>query len=42
MCEARIVSEILDSDMDEIYEVLDRRHSTGHVETAARHNEHQP
>jgi predicted DNA-binding antitoxin AbrB/MazE fold protein len=25
-----------------IYEVLSRRHSSGHTDTAERHNEHQP
>jgi predicted DNA-binding antitoxin AbrB/MazE fold protein len=25
-----------------IYEVMARRHSSGHTDTAARHNEHQP
>ena len=29
-------------DMDAIYEILDRRHATGHTDTAERHNEHQP
>lgn len=28
--------------MDEIYEILDRRYSTGITDLAARHNEHQP
>jgi predicted DNA-binding antitoxin AbrB/MazE fold protein len=31
-----------DDDMEAIYEVLDRRHSTGISDLAARHNEHQP
>jgi predicted DNA-binding antitoxin AbrB/MazE fold protein len=31
-----------DDDMDEIYEILDRRYSTGITDLAARHNEHQP
>jgi predicted DNA-binding antitoxin AbrB/MazE fold protein len=31
-----------DDDMEEIYQVLDRRFSSGHTDTAARHNEHQP
>jgi predicted DNA-binding antitoxin AbrB/MazE fold protein len=31
-----------DDDMDAIYEILDRRHSTGITDLAARHNEHQP
>lgn len=25
-----------------VYEVLGERHSSGHTDTAARHNEHQP
>lgn len=25
-----------------IYEILGRRYSSGHTDTAARHNEHQP
>ena len=25
-----------------VYEILGRRHSSGHTDTAARHNEHQP
>lgn len=28
--------------MDEIYEILNRRYSTGISDLAARHNEHQP
>ena len=31
-----------DDDMDAIYEILDRRFSSGFTDTAARHNEHQP
>lgn len=31
-----------DDDMEAIYEILDRRHSTGISDLAARHNEHQP
>jgi predicted DNA-binding antitoxin AbrB/MazE fold protein len=41
----QIVNEappIVDDGMDEIYEVLDRRYNSGHTDTAARHNEHQP
>ena len=34
-------SEQLD-DMEAIYEILDRRHSTGISDLAARHSEHQP
>ena len=25
-----------------VYEILGRRHSSGHTDTAERHNEHQP
>jgi len=25
-----------------VYEILGRRHSSGHTDTAQRHNEHQP
>jgi predicted DNA-binding antitoxin AbrB/MazE fold protein len=39
----RIVNgKTVDDDMDEIYEILDRRYTSGHTDTAARHNEHQP
>ncbi|HEY3392327.1 MAG TPA: antitoxin family protein [Lacipirellulaceae bacterium] len=31
-----------DEDMQAIYEILDRRYSSGFTDTAARHNEHQP
>ena len=31
-----------EAEMDAIYEILGRRHSSGHTDTAARHNEHQP
>jgi predicted DNA-binding antitoxin AbrB/MazE fold protein len=31
-----------DEDMEAIYEILDRRYSSGYTDTAARHNEHQP
>ena len=31
-----------DDDMEEIYKILDKRFSSGHTDTAARHNEHQP
>jgi predicted DNA-binding antitoxin AbrB/MazE fold protein len=40
--ELRIIDEAAGDDMDAIYEILDRRHSTGYTDTAARHNEHQP
>lgn len=29
-------------DMDAIYEIMERRYSSGETDTAARHNEHQP
>jgi predicted DNA-binding antitoxin AbrB/MazE fold protein len=38
----RIVKEQADQDMDAIYEILDARYESGHTNTAARHNEHQP
>ena len=28
--------------LDAVYEVLGRRYSSGHTDTAERHNEHQP
>jgi predicted DNA-binding antitoxin AbrB/MazE fold protein len=28
--------------LDKIYEILNRRYSSGFTDTAARHNEHQP
>lgn len=31
-----------EDDLDPIYEVLGRRHRSGHRDTAQRHNEHQP
>jgi predicted DNA-binding antitoxin AbrB/MazE fold protein len=31
-----------EDDMEAIYEILDRRYSSGFTDTAARHNEHQP
>ena len=31
-----------DAELDAIYEVLGRRYKSGHTDTAARHNEHQP
>jgi predicted DNA-binding antitoxin AbrB/MazE fold protein len=40
--EPRVVNETPSDDMDDIYEILDRRYSSGHTDTAARHNEHQP
>ena len=40
--EPRVVNGEPSDDMDAIYEILDRRHSTGVTDLAARHNEHQP
>ena len=44
--EPRVLSEIAQPAMTEglakIYEILGRRYSSGHTDTAARHNEHQP
>jgi predicted DNA-binding antitoxin AbrB/MazE fold protein len=34
--------EVNDDDMQGVYEILDRRYSSGFTDTAARHNEHQP
>ena len=31
-----------EDEMDAIYEILGRRYSSGHTDTARRHNEHQP
>jgi hypothetical protein len=31
-----------DQNQKEIFDILSRRHSSGHTDTAARHNEHQP
>jgi hypothetical protein len=28
--------------LSKVYEILGRRHSSGHTDTAERHNEHQP
>jgi predicted DNA-binding antitoxin AbrB/MazE fold protein len=38
----RVDGDEADDDMEAIYEILDRRHNTGHTDLAARHNEHQP
>ena len=35
-------ANLKDDGMDAIYEILDRRYNSGHTDTAARHNEHQP
>jgi predicted DNA-binding antitoxin AbrB/MazE fold protein len=47
--EPRVVNEPATSDpghmsegLAKIYEILGRRYSSGHTDTAARHNEHQP
>jgi predicted DNA-binding antitoxin AbrB/MazE fold protein len=32
----------LSEEMKEIYDILGERYSSGHTDTAARHNEHQP
>ncbi len=47
--EPRVLSEVPrppESSMSEglakIYEILGRRYNSGHTDTAARHNEHQP
>ena len=31
-----------EGELNEIYEILGRRHRSGHSDTAERHNEHQP
>jgi len=44
--EPRVLTEAPQPSMSEglakIYEILGRRYSSGHTDTAARHNEHQP
>jgi predicted DNA-binding antitoxin AbrB/MazE fold protein len=35
-------TQAVQSESDDIYEILDRRYNSGHTDTAARHNEHQP
>jgi predicted DNA-binding antitoxin AbrB/MazE fold protein len=40
--EPRVVNGEMSDDMEPIYEILDRRYNSGHTDTAARHNEHQP
>jgi hypothetical protein len=32
----------MSEELAKIYEILGRRHSSGHTDTAERHNEHQP
>ena len=34
--------ECSDEGLRKVYEILDRRYSSGYTDTAARHNEHQP
>ena len=47
--EPRVLSEApqtpppsMSEELAKVYEILGRRHSSGHTDTAARHNEHQP
>ena len=40
--EPRLVGKELGCSSNEIYEILNRRYSSGFTDTAARHNEHQP
>ena len=46
--EPRVVSDApeapppMSEGLAKIYEILGRRYSSGHTDTAARHNEHQP
>ncbi|MEM9353680.1 MAG: antitoxin family protein [Planctomycetota bacterium] len=40
--EPRVVQQPPGSNSDALYEILDRRFNSGHTDTAARHNEHQP
>lgn len=42
LCELRSVGVVMDEDLDGIYEIMDRRYSSGETDTAARHYEHQP
>ena len=39
-----LIKKVAETDpgLAEIYEILSRRHSSGHTDTAERHNEHQP
>jgi predicted DNA-binding antitoxin AbrB/MazE fold protein len=39
---APAVSAPMSEGLAKIYETLGRRYSSGHTDTAARHNEHQP
>jgi predicted DNA-binding antitoxin AbrB/MazE fold protein len=38
----KILANVTDADMAEIYEVMSRRFDSGESDVAARHNEHQP
>jgi predicted DNA-binding antitoxin AbrB/MazE fold protein len=38
----RLVTTELDQDLDAIHKAMDQRFNSGHTNTAARHNEHQP
>jgi predicted DNA-binding antitoxin AbrB/MazE fold protein len=47
--EPRVLSEApqtrppaMSEGLAKVYEILGRRYSSGHTDTAARHNEHQP
>lgn len=47
--EPRVVAEApevpppeMSEGLRKVYEILGRRYSSGHTDTAARHNEHQP
>ena len=47
--EPRVIAELsepppapMPEGLAKIYEILGRRYSSGHIDTAARHNEHQP
>jgi predicted DNA-binding antitoxin AbrB/MazE fold protein len=41
---AEMIEKVAQTDpgLAAIYEVMARQHSSGHTDTAARHNEHQP
>jgi len=38
----QIPASSMSEGLAKIYEILGRRYSSGHTDTAARHNEHQP
>ena len=40
--ELQLPSATVSPGVARIYEILGRRHSSGHSDTAERHNEHQP